>query len=65
MIASKLMKTLPVVLLLSGCVETGAATDCAGWRPIRLEAASIDGLTPRDAEAVLAHNIFGHQRGCW
>ena len=39
--------------------------DCAGWRAIPLDAASIDGLTDRDAAAVLAHNLYGRERGCW
>ena len=54
---------LPLTLA-SACVTTGSA-DCAGWRQIRMDAASIDGLTDQDARAVLAHNEFGKARGCW
>ena len=44
---------------------TGNGNACAGWEPIRLDAASIDGLTERDALSILAHNEFGLARGCW
>lgn len=44
---------------------TGNGNACAGWEPIRLDAASIDGLTERDARAILAQNEFGVARGCW
>lgn len=43
--------------LLIGCVETGSV-NCAGWKPLRLDAQSIDGLTERDAADILAHNEF-------
>lgn len=62
----KLTLTLLLVTLVTGCAMTGPATDpCAGWKPIRLDAASIDGLTERDAQAVLAHNLFGRSRCGW
>lgn len=57
--------SLVSVMLVSGCVTTGSGSGCAGWKPIRLDAASIDGLTERDARDVLAHNEFGLARGCW
>lgn len=44
---------------------TGRGDPCAGWQAIRLDAASIDGLTDADARAILAHNEFGLARGCW
>lgn len=53
------------VTLIAGCATSGASDACAGWKPIRLAQASIDGLTDQDAQEVLAHNIFGVQRGCW
>ena len=58
---------LPLLILIpvSGCVQTGSGNSCAGWEAIRLDAASIDGLTDRDARAVLAHNQFGDAMGCW
>ncbi len=63
--AMRLIGTLALVTLISGCVTSGAGSGCAGWQAIRLDAASIDGLTDRDARAVLAHNEFGKARGCW
>jgi hypothetical protein len=63
------MRLRPVLIvaaiLLTGCVSSGGGTECAGWRAIRLDDASIDGLTDRDARAVLAHNEYGRARGCW
>jgi len=60
---------LTIALLLSvtlsaSCTMTGGSS-CAGWEPLRLDAASIDGLTDRDARGILAHNEFGRARGCW
>lgn len=56
---------LLLVALLTACTETSSGSNCAGWRAIRLDAQSIDGLTDRDAEAILAHNIRGQRGGCW
>ena len=58
---------LPVVAMLgTGCVQTGGSADpCAGWKPINLDDASIDGLTERDAVDILSHNEFGRKRKCW
>jgi hypothetical protein len=55
---------LAVMTLASACTPTGG-NSCAGWKPIRLAEASIDGLTDQDAGEVLAHNEFGRARGCW
>jgi hypothetical protein len=63
--AMKLTAMLALVTLTSGCVTSGAGSGCAGWQVIRLDGQSIDGLTDRDARAVLAHNEFGKARGCW
>jgi len=52
-------------LLLTGCVSAGGGTNCAGWDVIRLDAQSVDGLTERDARAILAHNEYGLARRCW
>lgn len=38
---------------------------CVGWAKIRLDDASIDGLTDGDAEEILAHNLHGKAAGCW
>ena len=56
---------IAAAFLLTACVNGGGATNCAGWKPIRLDAASIDGLTERDARDILAHNEFGAQRCGW
>lgn len=55
---------LALVTLTSGCVAGGHAS-CAGWQAIRLDDASINGLSDRDARSILAHNEFGRARGCW
>ncbi len=44
---------------------TGNADNCAGWKPIRLEAATIDAMTETEAQAILSHNEFGEARKCW
>ena len=56
---------LLIATLASGCATTGPAEVCAGWKAIRLDEESIDGLTDRDAEAILAHNEFGRSIKCW
>lgn len=52
-------------MLVTGCVQTGANSGCAGWKPIRLADQSIDGMTDQDAAEILAHNAFGRERKCW
>jgi len=61
----KLRLMLIALLTLSGGCVTSGGDSCAGWKPIRLDLASIDGLTERGARDVLAHNEFGVARGCW
>ena len=57
---------LLIMMLVSGCANNGSAgNSCAGFKPIMLDGASIDGLTDRDAQAVLTHNTFGRAVGCW
>ena len=65
--ATKLKTALLLTMtLLSGCVASGKdGNSCAGFKPIVLDAKSIDGLTDRDARGVLAHNEFGRAVGCW
>jgi hypothetical protein len=63
--ATRLIGTLALVTLTSACVTNGKDSGCAGWQAIRLDGQSIDGLTERDARAVLAHNEFGRARSCW
>lgn len=52
-------------MLVSGCGITGQSNACAGWKPIILTGQSIEGLTDQDAQEVLAHNLYGAERGCW
>ena len=65
----KICASLAMVMLLPSCMTNGLAlsrdTICAGWAAIHLDPASIDGLTERDARAILAHNEFGLVQGCW
>ena len=63
--ATRLIGMLALVTLTSACVTAGKGSGCAGWQAIRLDAASIDGLTDRDARAVLAHNEFGKNQCGW
>jgi len=63
--ALKLSAILIAVTLVTACGKTGGGIECAGWRPMLLDDQSIDGLTDRDASAILAHNEFGRARGCW
>jgi len=50
---------------LASCGMNGVADGCAGWKPIRLDAQTIDHITERDARDILAHNEAGVIRGCW
>lgn len=62
---TKLKIALLMTVLVSGCVTTGPAEVCAGWKPILLDTQSINGLTERDAQSILAHNEFGQEIRCW
>jgi len=57
--------TFGLLMLLANCTASGPGNECAGWKALHMDAASIDGLTERDAAAVLAHNRFGRALGCW
>ncbi|KPU84120.1 hypothetical protein JI58_05665 [Marinosulfonomonas sp. PRT-SC04] len=65
----KLIMMCAAAMLLTSCEKIGPAIDgatvCAGWRLIPLDPASIDGLSERDAESILAHNQFGRSLDCW
>lgn len=56
---------MAALTLSSGCVMGGAGDACAGWKPVRLDAATIDAMTDRDAADVLAHNEFGAKVCGW
>lgn len=60
----KVLLLFAMLFAVAGCVTTGR-NDCAGWKPIRLAPQSIDALTDQDAAEILAHNVFGRERGCW
>ncbi len=59
------LTSLWALILVTSCAPTGRGNNCAGWKPIYLDTASVDGLTERDAGAILGHNIFGQKQGCW
>lgn len=45
-----------------------ASDGCAGWRPVRASAETVDYLASHDAQALRAmigHAEFGRQMGCW
>lgn len=52
-------------MLVTSCGTSGLGKGCAGWKPIFLSPESIEGLTDADAQAILAHNVYGKERGCW
>ena len=65
-IAMKLRTALLAsVMLVSACAQIGLSDNCAGWKPIILAGASIEGLTDQDAQEILTHNVYGAERGCW
>jgi pyruvate/2-oxoacid:ferredoxin oxidoreductase beta subunit len=61
----KLTAMLLVLTLVTGCATSGSGNNCSGWKPIYLDTASVDGLTERDAGAILGHNLYGESRKCW
>jgi hypothetical protein len=67
--AMRLMMIFAALMLVTSCESLGPATNratiCAGWAAIHLDPASIDGMTERDAQDILAHNEFGLVQGCW
>ena len=53
---------------LASCVTTSPANDCAGWRQITGESASVEWLAANDPQflrAVIGHNETGQARRCW
>lgn len=58
---------LTVPAALASCVSP-ATSNCAGWRKIQADAATVDWLGAHDPgflRQVVAHDEFGHARGCW
>lgn len=67
-----LIKTLILLTALAvpvaSCGPQAANNDCAGWRPVYVDDATVDYLNARDPEAlreILAHHEAGQARGCW
>lgn len=64
-------KTLILLAALGGlasCVQTATPDACAGWKPVRVSAASLDHLAAHDPQALAAlisHHEFGQSQGCW
>lgn len=64
----RLTKTVTLLLalaVLASCVSPDA---CAGWRPIRMGAASVEYLAAHDPDAlraVIGHAEFAKLQGCW
>jgi hypothetical protein len=61
-----ILLTAPVAL--ASCVASGPSDGCAGWRPVRVSAATVDYLAQNDPEtlkALIAHQETGKARGCW
>jgi hypothetical protein len=49
-------------------VTTAPSDGCAGWRPVRISAETLDYLVANDAQtlkALIAHQETGKARGCW
>lgn len=58
---------LSVPAVLASCAPT-TSDGCAGWRPVRVSAETLDYLAQNDAEtlkALIAHQETGQARGCW
>jgi hypothetical protein len=54
--------------VLASCVTTAPSDGCAGWRPVRISAETLDYLVANDAQtlkALIAHQETGKARGCW
>jgi len=66
----KLTKTLTLcgaLTALASCA-TPNTDGCAGWRPVRASAETVDYLAAHDPvtlKAMIAHQEFGKAQGCW
>lgn len=55
-----------LLILLTGCAGTGAATRlaaCGPWQPIYVSKADV--LSEETARQILAHNEVGRALKCW
>lgn len=60
------MMLIGLLILLSGCAGSGAATRlevCGPWQPIYVSKADV--LTEGTARQILAHNEVGRALKCW
>ena len=57
------LTVLGLLGLLGGC--TSQPDPCAGWVPIRPEAADLDAISDGLTEQILAHNQFGERACGW
>lgn len=65
---SKTLTLLAALGALVSCAPTGDPGACAGWRPVRISAATLDYLAARDPQtlaALIAHQEQGRAMGCW
>lgn len=66
----RLIKTLTLcaaLLPLALCAPI-ASDGCAGWRPVRASAETVDYLAshePAALKAMISHAEFGHSQKCW
>ena len=61
---TKTMISLAALAGLASCVSP----DCAGWRPVLVDDATVDYLAANDAAALkdlIAHQEFGRDRCGW
>lgn len=57
------LTVLALLSLLAGCATS--PDPCAGWAPIRPEAADVDGMSDELALQILQHNEHGSQACGW
>jgi hypothetical protein len=63
-----LTKTLTLLTALGALASCAPNDGCAGWRPVRASAETVDYLAAHDPitlKAMIAHEEFGQAQGCW
>jgi hypothetical protein len=68
MTLTRILTLCAAPMILASCVASGPSDGCAGWRPVRMSAATVDYLAQNDPEtlkALIAHQETGKARGCW
>ena len=64
----KLTKTLILCAAPAMLASCAPNDGCAGWRPVRASAETVDYLAENDPvtlKAMIAHQEFGQSQGCW